>query len=71
MDILENKQTKTYDYFSRYNGINFYYNKEDGKYMYGLSKQLDDNTPYIIHKVQQGDSFDSLAEKYYGRPDYF
>ena len=71
MDILTQKQTKKYDYISRYSGIYFYYNTLDDKYMYGITKQMKDNILSFEHTVKKTDTLDSLAEFYYGRPDFF
>lgn len=71
MDVLKNKQTKQYDYLSRYSIFPFYYNTEDNKFVYGITGQLSDKTSYITHIVKQNDSLDSLANFYYGRPDYY
>lgn len=71
MDILKDKQNKNYDYVSRYTSFPFYYNGEDDKYMYGLTSYLDEKDTYVLHVIKEGDSFDSLANKYYGRPDYY
>ena len=71
MDVLRDKQGKQYSYISRYSGFPFYYNTEDDKYIYGITSQLELTTTYVAHKVVQSDTLDSLALKYYGRPDYF
>lgn len=71
MDCLSNKSYKTYEYTSRYTSIPYYYNNNDDKYMYGLSKQLSKQADYLIHNVESGDTLDSLALKYYFRPDLF
>lgn len=71
MDVLKNKQTKSYNYTSRYATFPFYYNEEDKKYIYGLTAQLNNNSIYVLHKITQEDSLESLAYKYYGRPDYY
>jgi len=71
MNILTKKQTKLYTYVSRYANVYFYYNTLDDKYMYGIARQLDENTPYYTHKLTPQDTLDSLALKYYGRPDLF
>ena len=71
MDVLKDKQTKQYDYLSRYSIFPLYYNTEDSKFVYGLTSQLSDETSYVLHNVQQSDTLDSLASYYYGRPDYF
>lgn len=71
MDILKDKQTRQYDYISRYAGFPFYYNTQDNKYIYGLTNQLSQNVRYVTHTVKQSDTLDYLANYYYGRPDYF
>lgn len=71
MDVLKDKQTRTYDSLSRYSSIPFYYNTLDNKYIYGLTKQLGDDVDYIVHNVRANDSLDSIALYYYGRPDYY
>ena len=71
MDVLKDKQTKSYSYVSRYTTFPFYYHTKDNKYIYGITSQLDDTTPYVVHTVAQDDTLDSLSFKYYGRPDYY
>ena len=71
MDVLTNKSKKTYDYTSRYSTIPFYYNTKDKRYVYGITRNLRDDTEYIVHLLMDIDTLDSLALKYYGRPDLF
>ena len=71
MDVLKQKQTKKYDYISRYSGIYFYYNTLDDKYIYGITKQIKDNILSFQHTVNKNDTLDSLSAYYYGRPDFF
>ena len=71
MDVLTNKQTKTYPYISRYAGFPYYYNTVDDKYIYGVTAQLETNIAYVAHQVTQYDTLESLALTYYGRPDYY
>ena len=71
MDTLKDKQKRDYPYLSRYASFNIYYNSQDNKYIYGLTGQLSKDIEYVAHKVTQFDTLDSLAEKYYGRPDYY
>lgn len=71
MDILTNKSYKQYDYTSRYTTIPYYYNKEDDKWIYGISKNLNKDTQYIAHKVKDSDTLDYLALKYYNNPTYY
>ena len=71
MDVLKDKQTKNYDYISRYSGLYFYYNTLDDKYIYGLGNQMKTDVQCIVHYVEPNDDLDYLANKYYGRPDFF
>lgn len=71
MDVLVDKQTKSYEGLSRYSSIPFYYNTKDGKYIYGLTKQLGQDVDYVTHQIKASDTLDSIALFYYGRPDYF
>ena len=71
MNVLKDKSSKTYFYTSRYATLPYYYNTLDKKYMYGISKNLNTNTDYVLHNLVDSDSLDSLALKYYGRPDLF
>ena len=71
MDVLKDPQTKNYPALSRYSTIPFYYNTVDKKYIYGLTKHLGSNVDYVLHSVNTMDTLDSLALKYYGRPDYY
>ena len=71
MDVLKDRQYRTYDYVSRYASFPTFYNTMDGKYVYGITNQLDTNVAYTEVKVIQGDTLESLSEEYYGRPDYY
>lgn len=73
MDILKEKQynTKNSDYLSRYFNFPFYYNTEDQKYIYGITSNLSKDTPYVVVKIKAETTLDYLANKYYGRPDYY
>ena len=71
MDVLTDKSYKKYKRLSRYSNFPYYYNKEDGKYIYGTTAQLNDTTSSVIHTVKQGDTFDTLALYYYGNPTYY
>lgn len=71
MDVLKNKSRKNYSYISRYASFSTYYHTVDKKYVYGITGQLSQATPYIEVTVTAEDTFDSLADKYYGRPDYY
>ena len=71
MDVLKDKQVRSYPSLSRYSTVPFYYNTQDLKYVSGLTKQLGQDTDYVVHKVKPNDTLDSIALFYYGRPDYF
>lgn len=71
MDVLKDKQSKKYPYISRYSGFSYYYHILDNKYIYSVTSQLNTNISYVAHKVVQSDTLESLALKYYGRPDYY
>ena len=71
MDVLTDKSYKEYDSLSRYTGFPTYYNTLDKKYVYGLLSQLKKTTQYVGHKVEEIDTLESIAFKYYGRPDYY
>ena len=47
------------------------YNTLDERYQCDISRYLDKSTPYAIHKVDIGDTLDTLALYYYGNPTYY
>lgn len=71
MDILTEKSTKQYDTLSRYSSFYTYYNTLNNKYIYGLTSPLSTEGTYVLHQVSEADTLESLAFKYFGRPDYF
>lgn len=71
MDVLTKKSKKYYDYTSRYAILPYYYHTIDKKYIYGISRNIRKDTEYTIHNVTDLDTLDSLALKYYGRPDLY
>lgn len=71
MDVLKDKSKKSYPYISRYAAFPFYYHTKDDKYIYGITSQLSDDVSFVIHEITESDTLDSLADKYYGRPDLF
>ena len=71
MDVLTNKSKRNYNYTSRYSSFPYYYNTIDKKYIYGITSNLLTDTEYVIHYIKPGDNLDSLALKYYGRPDLY
>lgn len=83
MDVLRNKSTKTSKYFSRYNGRNSYMNTLDVLSKDSLSgnvsykehletgKWLSHNNDYTTYVTKDGDTYDSLALKFYNNPTYY
>ena len=62
---------KGYERVSRYSVFPYYYNRLDEKYVYGLSSHLSKDIKYVAHKVQDGDTLDTLALYYYNNPTYY
>ena len=71
MEILKDKKYKDYESLSRFTGFPTYYNTEDEKYVYGILSQMRTNVEYVEHKILERDTLESIAFKYYGRPDYY
>lgn len=71
MDILKNKAAESKDYISRYSNFPFYYHSLDNKYIQGLSRHLKTDISYVVIDVKQDTTLNFLANKYYGRPDYW
>lgn len=71
MECLTQKSYKSYDYISRYQPFPYYYHTLDKKYIYGITAQLNRSNTYVEVNVSQFDTLDSLANYYYGRPDYY
>ncbi len=68
---LINKSYKNYDYVSRYSSFPYYYNVDDKKYIYGTTSQIVKSIPYVIHKIKNDETLDSIALDYYNNPTYF
>ena len=71
MEILEKKQYKQYNYVSRYSPFPVYYHTLDNKYLVATDKWLKNDTLYSEYIIQKGDTYDSLALKYYNNPTYY
>jgi nucleoid-associated protein YgaU len=71
MQKLTNKQAYTFDYKSRYTGIPYYFDTKKQRETPGIIRQIDFNTPYVLHKLKSFDTLDSLALEYYGNPTYW
>ena len=71
MDVLTDKNSTSKGYLSRYSNFPSYFHTLDNKHMQGLTAQLNPNTPSVVIYVTQSMTLESLANKYYGRPDYW
>lgn len=71
MDILTNKTVKTSNYYSRYNGFDYYYNKLDKRNQMSTSKWLNQNNDFQSYLVKEGDTYDSIALWFYNNPTYY
>lgn len=71
MNTIKDKTYKDYNYISRYAPFPYYYNEQDEKYMQGLTSQLSQGTTYILHKVELGETLDSIALDSYSNSTYF
>lgn len=71
MDILTNKTAKTSNYFSRYNGLYYYYNKLDKKNQLENVKWLSHNMKYSTYITKKDDTYDSIALDKYNNPTYY
>lgn len=68
MGVLKNKAYKQYETMSRYSPFPYYFHTEDGRFTYGMTAHLKDDTPYQTYYVQHGDTLDSIALKFYNSP---
>lgn len=71
MDVLKNKQYKSYDKLSRYTTFPIYYHTIDNKYVYGTTNHLLKNITYTLYKVKKNDTWDSIALEAYNNPVYY
>lgn len=71
MEILTNKTIKSSNYYSRYNGFYYYYNKLDNKNQMGTSKWLNQDNSNQQYVVKPGDTYDSIALYFYNNPTYY
>lgn len=71
MDVLKDKSYKQFSRLSRYSPFPYYYHSLDDKYIVGTAAYLKDTTPYTSYIVVKGDTFDSLALKFYNNPTYY
>ena len=71
MDTLINKRYEQYDYTSRYTDIPYYFDTLKNRDVYGIGSNLRKDTTWTAHKVQETDTLDSLALKYYANPTFW
>ena len=71
MDKITNKNYKDYNYVSRYAPFPYYYNEQDDKYMQGLTSQLSQGSVFVLHRVEQGETLDSIALDSYANSTFF
>lgn len=71
MDTLTNKQFANFDYNSRYINTPFYFDTLTNREVFGIGTNLMTNTEYFTHKVQNNDTLDKLALKYYNNPTFW
>jgi len=72
MNILTEKQYKSYDRVSRYSVFPYYYNRLDNKYVYGVTSHLiTEGKNFVTHIVEPGDTLDTLSLYYYNNPTYY
>lgn len=70
-DVLTQKSYIQYQKLSRYNNFPTYFHTRDKKYVYGLTAQLNAETPYTNHTVIRNDTPDTLALQYYNNPTLY
>ena len=74
MNVLSNKTVKTSNYYSRYNGLFYYYNNLDDKYQLETRhwlKEFPSTTQLTTYVVKEKDTYDSIALEYYNNPTYY
>ena len=74
MDVLTDRTIKSSDYYSRYNGLSYYYNHLDNKYQLETRhwlKEFTDVSRITSYVVQEKDTYDLIALKYYNNPTYY
>lgn len=74
MDVLTNKTAKTSNYYSRYNGLFYYYNHLDNKYQLETRhwlKELVDESKIQSYVTKDGDTYDSIALEFYNNPTLY
>lgn len=66
--------TKSSNYYSRYNGLKYYYNTLDDKYQLATRqwlRELSNPSSITVYTVKKNDTYDSIALQYYNNPTYY
>jgi len=71
MDVLKDRQYKSYPRLSRYSTFPYYYNTLDNKYVVSTTAYLDNTTTYSLYLIKEGDTLDSIALEQYNNPTYY
>lgn len=71
MDVLSNKSYRDYVKISRYNNFPYFYHRIDRKYVYGITRQLNKETPSMLYTTVKGDTYDSISLKFYNNPLFY
>ena len=56
---------RQYDYISRYESFPYFYDDYNNRYYYGITANLNSDTPYAAYTVKTGDTYDSIAYDVY------
>lgn len=71
MENLKNKKYNQFAYTSRYTSVPYFYDTIAKREVYGIGTQMSKDTPWVAHKIKQGDTLESLSLKYYNNPTYW
>ena len=74
MNVLTNRAIKSSKYYSRYNGLYYYYNNLDDKYQLETRhwvKEFVDTSKIQTYIVKEKDTYDTIALEFYNNPTYY
>ena len=74
MNVLTNRAIKSSKYYSRYNGLSYYYNTLDDKYQLETRhwlKEFVDISKVQTYIVKSKDTYDTIALEFYNNPTYY
>lgn len=74
MNVLTNRAIKSSKYYSRYNGLSYYYNNLDDKYQLETRhwlKEFIDTSKIQTYIVKEKDTYDTIALEFYNNPTYY